>query len=97
MLGDSDSFVGSADGYLALDKSYLAEYLYVVKVTRVCKVGEPFCLQVTTSGNNLLPSDSSCLFMERIYMDEMEAGPANSVTIKPTIYHFSLRLIKKRY
>ena len=92
VFGDMNSFIGSADSYLTTNKSHLAEYLYVVKVTRVCNAGEHFCLQVTTSGNNALPLQSSCLFVERIYMDEMKAGPTKEATIKPTIYHFSSKL-----
>ena len=90
--GEVDSFVGSADSYLTPDIYYLSEYLYVIKVTRVCEEGEAFCLQLTESGNNSLPLNSSCLFIERIYMDEMKAGPTNEATIKPIIYHFSSKL-----
>ena len=89
MPGALDSFVGSADSHLTEDKYHLSEYLYVVKVTRACEEGEPFCLQVTKSGPNSLPIDSSCLFVERIYMDEMKAGPTKEAVIKPVIYHFS--------
>ena len=83
---DPDSYVGSADRFL---DSPISKYLFAVKVSRKCAPNEKFCLQVTSSGANSLPLANDCLFIERIYMDEMRAGPDAEATIKPMVYHFS--------
>ena len=83
---DDSTYVGSADRYL---QSPISKYLFAVKVSRKCAPREKFCLQVSSSGPNSLPLKGECLFIERIYMDEMRAGPTNEATIKPIIYHFS--------
>lgn len=84
---DSNSYVGSAQEYLK--DSTFSPYLFAVKITRKCLKDETFCLEVKESGSNSLPLDGSCLFIERIYLDQMLSGPSNNATIKPIIYHFS--------
>ena len=88
---NSDSYVGSAKQYLR--NRSVSEYLFAVKITRKCEEGESFCLEISKTGPNSLPINGSCLFIERIYMDELKAGPSRDATIKPIIYHFS----KKRF
>ena len=86
----ADSYVDSAKKYMG--NRSIAKYLFAVKVTRKCGEDETFCLELPKSGNNSLPLDSSCLFIERIYLDHMEAGPTKDATIKPIVYHFSSKL-----
>lgn len=83
---DVNSYVGSADRYI---KSPLSKYLFAVKISRKCEANEPYCLEVSTEGEFALPLNNGCLFIERIYMDEMRAGPSKDATVKPIIYHFS--------
>lgn len=83
---DGNSYVGSADRFL---KSPLSKYMFAVKISRKCAPNESHCLQVKDSGPNSLPLPNDCLFIERIYLDEMRAGPTSDVTVKPIVYHFS--------
>ena len=46
----------------------------------------------TKRGNNSLPLENECLFIERLYLDEMQAGPTGNATVKPIVYHFSSKL-----
>ena len=89
---DAASYVGSANKYLG--NRSISKYLFAVKVTRKCEEDETFCLELPTSGNNSLPLDTSCVFIERIYLDHMEAGPTLDATIKPIVYHFSSKLFE---
>ena len=83
------SYVGSAFQYADWDVS---KYFFAVKITRKCAEGEPFCLEVPKSGFGSLPFNSSCFFIERIYLDHMKTGPSRNATIKPFVYHFSSKL-----
>ena len=86
---DSHSYVGSAIEYRDCD---ISKYLFAVKITRKCTANETFCLEVPKSGVGSLPLHTSCVFIERIYLDHMKVGPSKNATIKPTVYHFSSKL-----
>ena len=86
---DPSSYVGSV---YPIFPARLAQYFWAVKVTRKCEEHEDFCLEVTKSGNNSLPLANECLFIERLYLDEMQAGPTGNATVKPIVYHFSSKL-----
>jgi len=87
---DNASYVGSAKAYAKyLSNASYADYLYAIKVTRKCSEGEPYCVEIPGTGPNSLPDDGSCLFIERIYLDQMRAGPTRDATVKPIVYHFS--------
>ena len=88
---DSNSYVGSADRYL--ENSNVSKHLFAVKITRKCNEGESFCLEVSSSGSNSLPLANSCLFIERIYLDQMFVGPTKDATVKPIVYHFSSKRV----
>jgi hypothetical protein len=83
----SSSYIGSANTYLKTPSH--AKYFWAVKVSRKCNRGEDFCVEIAKSGDNSLPLNGSCVFIERSYLDKMEAGPTNDAHVKPTVYHFS--------
>ena len=83
----STSYTGSANEYLA--DSNLSKYFWAVRVSRKCERNENFCLQIPKSGDNSLPLNGSCVFIERSYLDKMKAGPTNDAHVKPVVYHFS--------
>ena len=87
---DPFSYVGSANSLVQDDE--IAKSFYAVKISRKCEENEKFCLQVTKSGPNSLPLNGPCLFIERIYLYQMEAGPATDAIVKPIVYHFSSKL-----
>ena len=81
------SYWGSAKQYL--QNSDVSEYFFAVKFSRKCEKDEKFCLEIKKSGSNSLPLNESCVFIERSYLDKMEAGPTNEAHVKPIVYHFS--------
>ena len=83
----SKSYWGSAKQYL--QNSDASDYFFAVKITRKCEKDEKYCLEIKKSGSNSLPLNQSCVFIERSYMDNMEAGPTNEAHVKPIVYHFS--------
>ena len=82
---NQDSYVGSATRFM--DNQPISKYLFAMKVTRKCEEGEPFCLEISDSDNGAL------LFIERIFLAEMQTGPNRNSTVKPIVYHFSQKLV----
>ena len=50
-------------------------------------------MEIKQSGSNSLPLNQSIAFMERSYLDKMEAGPNNDAHVKPIVYHFSSKYL----
>ena len=88
---NNNSYVGSANKYL--QDQGISKYYFAIKVSRSCKANESFCLQVKDVGSNSLSLDQPCAFIERSYLDKMEAGPTRNAHIKPVVYHFSSKHI----
>ena len=81
------SYMGSADEYIS--NTNISKYFYVVAFSRKCKEDDRFCIEVKASGTNSLPVTESGVFIERSYLDHMQAGPSKDAHIKPIVYHFS--------
>ena len=81
------SYWGSAKQYLK--NADVSDYFFAVKISRKCEKNEKYCLEIKKSGSNSLPLNQSCVFIERSYLDKMQAGPTNEAHVKPIIYHFS--------
>ena len=88
---NNNSYVGSANKYL--QDQGISKYFFAIKVSRSCKANESFCLQVKDVGSNSLSLDQPCAFIERSYLDKMEAGPTTNAHIKSVVYHFSSKRI----
>ena len=82
------SYWGSARQYLQ-EIQDVSDYFFAVKISRKCEKNENYCLEIKKSGDNSLPLDQSCVFIERSYLDKMDAGPTNEAHVKPIVYHFS--------
>ena len=84
---NSKSYWGSAKQFLR--NADVSDYFFAVKFSRKCEKDDKYCLEIKKSGSNSLPLNTSCMFMERSYLDKMKAGPTNEAHVKPIVYHFS--------